>query len=112
MATAHAILSGDGRAPLEFARIGRLIASASRHARANGIVHSPARIAAVAASDWSTSARSAAGSAKNLAIFFIRAPAVRRRLVNDLDQAMRVEFAKQLDQIAPASLGFDLELID
>src|ERR1019366_6738972 len=112
VATAHAIFSGDGRTQLAFARIGWLIASASRRARPNGNVHTPARIAAIAVSDWNRSARSDAGNAKNLAMFFIRAPIIRRRLVQDLYQAMRMEFAKQLQQIAAASLGFDVELID
>src|SRR5208282_2950675 len=112
VATAHAIFSGDGRAQVEFARIGWLIASASRRARANGSVHTPARIATIAVSACNRSARSDAGNAKNLAIFFIRAPVIRRRLVHDLYQAMRVEFAEQLQQIAAASLGFDVVLLE
>src|ERR1017187_6563359 len=81
VATAHAIFSGDGRTQLEFARIGWLIASASRRARANGNIHTPARIATIAVSDGNRSPRSGAGNAKNLAIFIIRSPTIRRRLV-------------------------------
>jgi hypothetical protein len=108
VATAHAIFSGDGHPPLDLLVVGRLIASASRRARAKDSIHKPARIATSAVSAWNSSVRSDAGNAKNFDIFFTRVSSTLPRLVEHLYQPVSVELSKQLQQVAAASLGFDV----